>query len=110
MSERTDNLPISEVFRLIAMKYMDAQKAARLYEETKSSFRAKLILDTEGKSHAEKETKVLASDTYREFVESMCRAQDDALRYKLQMEVVRMRFSERQSEEASLRKEMGLTR
>lgn len=105
-----DNMPISEVFRLVAMKYMDAQKAARLYEETKSSFRAKLIMETEGKSHAEKETRVLASDQYREFIENMCREQDNALRFKLQMEVIRMRFSERQSEEASLRKEMGLTR
>jgi hypothetical protein len=110
LQDRTDNRPISEIFRLVALQYLDAQSAARLYEETKSSFRAKLIMDTEGKSMAEREMKALASDEYATFVNTMCANQDKALRLKLQMEVIRMRFSEQQSAEASNRKEMGLTR
>lgn len=110
MSSASTDRPVSEVFRLVALKYIEAQKTARLYEETKSSFRAKLIMETEGKSMAEREMKVLASDQYAHFVESMCKAQDDALRLKLQMEIMRMRFSERQSEEATRRHEMGLGR
>lgn len=105
-----EDRPISEVFRLVALKYVDAAAASRLYEETKSSFRARLIADTEGKSMAEREMKALASPEYDEFIRGMCAAADEALKLKLQMELIRMRFAERQSEEASARKEMSITR
>ena len=54
------------------------------------------------------EMNVKASDDWREFIASMVNARKEASKLKVQLEYIRMKFSEWQSIEASKRAEMRL--
>lgn len=102
------NLPISEQFRLVAKKWVDADNAARLLEETKTSVlsqRMKALGDVPA-AHAERDVK--ASPEWHDFIKQMVDARSTANRLKVQLEFIRMKFSEQQSFEATARAERRL--
>jgi hypothetical protein len=106
--------PISEQFRLVAKKYVEADSAARLLEEMKTTTleqQKQDLIEAEGDmpdSHAERRVK--SSPKWAEYIKSMVDARTDANLKKLQMEYLRMRFTEQQDANASARAEMRLVK
>lgn len=102
------NLPISEQFRLIAKKWIDADAAASILEETKSAFLAQRMAEQGDVPVSRAEMAVKASQEWAEYVESMVNARKKAALLKAQLEYIRMQFTEQQSVEATRRAEMKL--
>lgn len=102
------NLPISEQFRIIAKKWVDADAAASMLEETKSSVLAQMMAGQGDMPVSRAEMNVKASGEWREYVKSMVEAREKASLLKVQLEYIRMRFHEWQSHEATKRAEMKL--
>ena len=106
--------PISEEYRLVAKRWIDADAAARLREEMKTTSLEQMkqnLIETEGDmpdSHAER--RVNAGKDWEEYIRQMVEARTDANRLKAQLEYVRMKFSEHQDFNASARAEMRLGR
>ncbi len=103
-----DNYPISEQFRIVAKQWVDADNAARLLEETKTavlSQRMKALGDMPT-AHAERDVK--SSPEWHDFIKEMVEARSKANRLKVQLEFIRMKFSEQQSFEATARVERRL--
>jgi hypothetical protein len=102
------NLPISEQFRVIAKKWVDADSAAHMLEETKSAFLNQLMLAQGEMAVSKAEMNVKASAEWKEYVESMVNARKTANLLKVQLEYIRMQFYEWQSHNANKRAEMKL--
>lgn len=102
------NLPISEQFRIIAKKWVDADSAANMLEETKSAFLNQLMLAQGDMAVSKAEMIVKASPEWKEYVESMVNARKAANLLKVQLEYIRMQFYEWQSHNATRRAEMKL--
>ena len=102
------NLPLSEQFRLIAKKWVDADTSASILEETKSAVLSKMMLDLGDMAVSKAEMKVKATPDWIEYVTAMTKARSDALKLKVQLEYIRMIFSEWQSHEATRRAEMKI--
>lgn len=100
--------PISEEYRIIAKKWVDADAAANFLEETKSSVLARRMVMLGDMPVSKAEMTVKASDDWRSFIDEMVNARKEAAKLKVQLEYIRMRFSEWQSIEASKRAEMRL--
>lgn len=102
------NMPVSEQYRLVAKEWVEADSAARLLEETKTAVLAQRMraLGDMPASHSEREVK--ASDEWNDFISKMVRARTQANLKKVQLEYIRMQFSENQSFEATKRAEMKL--
>jgi hypothetical protein len=120
--------PISEEFRLVAKAWVDADAAARILEETKSNVFAKIVLDLTkmrvralkptdtaqdhklAHSNAQAEHMARASDQYQEHIQAMVAARNEANLRKVQMEYVRMKFTEWQMITATARDERKMSR
>lgn len=102
------NVPLSEQFRLIAKKWIDADAAASILEETKSAFLAQRMAEQGDVPVSRAEMAVKASQEWAEYVESMVNARKKAALLKAQLEYIRMQFTEQQSVEATRRAEMKL--
>lgn len=102
------NLPISEQFRIVAKKWVDADSAANMLEETKSAFLNQLMLAQGDMAVSKAEMIVKASGEWKEYVESMVNARKSANLLKVQLEYIRMQFYEWQSHNATRRAEMKL--
>jgi hypothetical protein len=102
------NLPLSEQFRLIAKKWVDADSAASLLEETKSSFLAKQMAVQGDMPVSRAEMNVKASTEWSDYIKTMVEAREKAALLKVQLEYIRMKFNEWQSHEATKRAEMKL--
>jgi hypothetical protein len=102
------NKPLSEQYRLIAKQWVAAEAAASLLEETKSAFLAKMMTSLGDMPVSRAEMQVKADARWYRFIEGMVEARSNAALLKVQLEYVRMRHSEQQSEEASKRAEMRL--
>ena len=102
------DLPLSEQFRLIAKKWIDADSAASILEETKSAFLAQKMAEQGDVPVSRAEMSVKASREWVDYVTSMVEARKKASLLKAQLEYIRMRFSEQQSFEATKRAEMKL--
>ena len=100
--------PISEQFRIIAKKWVDADSAANLLERTKDTFLSKKMLALGEMPVSKADMQVKASIEWTEHIDAIVAARRDANLLKLQLEYIRMRFSEQQSAEATARKERGL--
>ena len=100
--------PLSEQYRIVAKKWVDADGAANMLEETKSAVLSKMMVDL-GDMHVSKaEMQVKASDAWREHITQMVEARSQASLLKVQMEYIRMKFQEWQSHAANRRAEMKL--
>lgn len=103
-----DNLPWSEQFRIVAKSWVDAEAAASLLEDTKSAVLAEKMQAFVDEPVSRAEMKVKSSVEWRDHIEKMSAARKQANRLKVQMEYLRMKFSEWQSHEATKRQEMRL--
>jgi putative sterol carrier protein len=99
------NIEWSEQFRLAAKDWVSKDAAANLLEETKSAVLAQRMnaLGDIPVSHAERAVK--ASDEWLDFIRKMVEAREAANLAKVRCEYLRMKFSERQSYEATARAE-----
>lgn len=107
MSEAS-NLPWSEQFRIVAKEWVDLDKAATLLEETKTLVLSQKIKALGDMAHNRAEAEVKASPEWHDHVSKMVEARSAANLKKVQMEYLRMKFSEWQSENANKRAEMRI--
>jgi predicted chitinase len=102
------NHPLSEQYRIIAKRWVEADAAASLLEESKSGFLAQMMAEQGDMPVSRAEMNVKASQTWRDYIKSMVDARQQASLLKVQLEYIRMKFSEMQSHEATRRAEMKL--
>jgi len=102
------NLPWSEQFRIVAKQWVDADAGASLLEDTKSAVLSERMQALGDIPVSKAEATVKASPEWRDHVEKMVNARKQANRLKVQMEYLRMKFSEWQSHEATKRTEARL--
>jgi len=102
------NLPLSEQFRIIAKRWVDQDAAASLLEESKSAMLAQRMAALGEMPVSKAEMQIKASDEWHEYIEKMVDERKKASLLKVQLEFIRMRFSEWQSHEATRRAEMKL--
>jgi hypothetical protein len=102
------NLPLSEQFRIIAKKWVDADAAANLLEESKSAFLSKKMADLGDMPVSKAEMNVKASADWSGYIIEMVDTRKQAALLKVQLEYIRMQFSEWQSHAATRRAEMKL--
>jgi hypothetical protein len=103
-----NNLPLSEQFRIVAKKWVDADAAASILEESKSAFLSRLMSEKGDMPVSKAEMQVKASQEWQEYIDHMTQSRADASRLKVQLEYIRMKFNEWQSIEATKRAEMKL--
>jgi len=100
--------PLSEQYRIVAKRWVDADTAAEMLEQTKSAVLAKMMSDFGDIPVSKAEMKVKASEEWSAFIMQMVDARQKAALLKVQLEYIRMKFSEWQSHEATRRHEMRL--
>ena len=100
--------PLSEQYRIIAKKYVEADAAASILEETKTAMLAQWMAEEGDMPVSRAEMLVKASDKWMDYIVDMIEARKKAALLKAQLEYIRMQFSEQQSKEATLRAEMKL--
>jgi hypothetical protein len=102
------NRPLSEQFRTIAKKWVDADSAANILEESKSAFLSKSMADLGDMPVSKAEMNIKASQNWSDYIHQMVEARKQASLLKVQLEYIRMQFSEWQSHAATRRAEMKL--
>jgi len=104
--------PISELYRLAALAWADADEAASLLEETKSAVFSQMVLrllaSDPKKAMNRAEAEVKASLQWSELIKTMVKSRGSANRLRVDVDVLRMRAMEYQSQEATKRAEMKL--
>lgn len=108
MNAPNANLPWSEQYRIVAKQWVDANAAAEFREEMKSATLSRLMLKQGDMPVSRAEMNVKASDEWGEYLEQMTDARGKANLLKVQLEYLRMKFSEWQSHEATKRTEARL--
>lgn len=103
-----DNRPISEEYRVIAKKWVDADSAATLREEIKSAFFSQLMLEHKDIPVNRAEIAVKASQEWIEYVAEMVKTRKEANLLKVQLKYIEMKYHEWQSYNATRRAEMKL--
>ena len=108
MTDRRNDLPVSEQYRLAAMEWADLDNSARMLEEGKTTFLAqrKNALGDIPDNRAEREVK--SSDEWANYIKAMVRAKTAANKARIDCDYLKMRFSEWQSSEANARAERKL--
>lgn len=108
----TKDQPISEQFRVVAKQWVDADAAASLLEELKSTTLEKIksdLIQKQGPMPDNTATRLAkCSEDWEEYVREMCANRTTANRLKVQLEYLKMKFSEWQSAAATARAEMRL--
>lgn len=102
------NLPLSEQYRLIAKKWVDAKAAADLLEESKTAVLSQRMANSGEQTVSKAEMLVKASPDWHEYLTQMIDARKTANMLKVQLEYIQMQFNEWQSAEATRRAEMKL--
>lgn len=88
--------------------WADANAAADALEETKKSVLAKLMLESGGKTNAEKEMLGLADEKYMSFVNSMVEARRTANKLRVRYDSAKTLAELRRSQESTKRAEMQI--
>lgn len=112
--------PISEQFRIVAKQFNELDTAAKLLEECKTATLSQMIQNEikhaeeheEGLTlpHNKAEMRVKASDDWKEYVYQMVKARSEANLKKIQLDYIRMQFTEWQMNMASARDERKMMR
>jgi ribosomal protein S8 len=102
------NLDWSEQYRIVAKQWVDADAAADILEELKSATLAQLMTELGDMPVSRAEMQVKADVEWQGYIRSMVEARQKANKLKVQLEYLRMKFSEWQSENANKRAEMRL--
>ena len=103
-----EDQPLSEQFRIVAKKWVDADSAASLLEETTSAVLARMMAGQGDMPVNRAELNVKSSEEWLNFITNMVKARERSALLKVQLEYIRMRFSEWQSHAATRRAEMKL--
>lgn len=108
MSDRRNDTPISEQFRIAALEWADLDNAARMLDEGKTTYLAqqKALLGDIPDSHAEKQVK--ASQPWADYIKNMVRTKTLANKARVEVDYLKMKFQEWQSAEANARSERRL--
>ena len=96
----SDNLPWSEQYRIVAKQWVDADAAADILEELKSATLSQLMSELGDMPVSRAEMQVKADNEWQSYVRQMVEARQKANKLKVQLEYLRMKFSEWQSHEA----------
>ncbi|MES2531177.1 MAG: hypothetical protein V4636_09085 [Pseudomonadota bacterium] len=102
------NQPWSEQYRVVAKAWVDAEAAASLLEDTKSAVLAERMAALGEMPVSKAEMTVKASKEWRDDLRTISTTRQAANRLKVQLEYIRMKFMEWQSENATKRAEMRL--
>lgn len=108
MNAPTANLSWSEQYRIVAKAWVDAEAAASLLEDTKSAILAERMLSLGDMPVSKAEMNVKGSQEWRTDLLTISTARQVSNRLKVQLEYLRMKFSEWQSHEATKRTEARL--
>ena len=100
--------PLSERYRIAAKEWVELDNKARLMEETKSAVLSQRMAALGDMPVSKAEMAVKASTEWREFVTEMVESRTQSNLKKVELEWLRMRFSEQQSREATERAERKL--
>lgn len=103
-----DNRPLSEQYRVIGVEWVELDHAARLLEATKSAVLSQRMAALGDIPVTRAEQQVKASPFWLDHVTKIEEARTAANIKKIEMETVRMQFSEQQSREATDRAERRL--
>ena len=103
-----NDIPLSDKYREAALEWVKLESAANLLEDTKSSIMAQrqTMLGDIPVNRAEQTIK--ASQEWMEHLETIAAAREAANTAKIQLEYIRMRFTEWNNAEANNRAEMRL--
>jgi hypothetical protein len=108
----SSNEPISEQFRLVAKSWVEADEAASLMEETRTTVLSEMITKIIGENISmpfnKAELTAKSSPEYKEFVTQMVKLRSRANLLKVKLEFIRMKFQEWNSHEATARSERRL--
>jgi hypothetical protein len=102
------NAPISELYRLAAEDWVRLDGAARLLEETKTAVLSQMMASLGDMPVSRAELTVKSTDDWKEFVTEMVKARTAANEKKIEVEYLKMRFAEWNSNEANARIERKL--
>ena len=102
--------PISEQYRVVAKAWADAEAAAHVLEETKSAVFSQKCVALGDMPVNRAEQTVKASQEWFEHLEKIVAARREANLKKVQLEYLRMRFSEWQATDANHRSERRMSR
>ena len=108
VTKMNENRPLSEQFRLVAKKWVDADSAASLLEQSKSAMLARSMAALGDMPVNRAELTVKSSTEWSDYITEMVKARERAALLKVQLEYIRMQFSEWQSHAATRRAEMKL--
>jgi hypothetical protein len=97
--------PLSERYRLAAKEWVELDNKARLMEETKSAVLSQRMSSLGDMPVSKAELAIKSSPEWHDFVKEMVEARTHANLKKVELEWLRMRFSENQSREATERAE-----
>ena len=107
-----DQRPLSEQFRLVAKRWVEADGAAHLMEEMKTTVleqkKTAYIAKHGDMPDAKVERIVKSSHEWEVYIKTMCKQRTDANLLKRQMDYINMKHREMISADANARKEMGL--
>lgn len=102
------NKPLSEVYRICAKEWVEADAAANLLEETKSAVLSQHMAALGDMPVSKAELAVKSTAQWHQYLTEMVEARKKANLLKVKMEWLRMRFMEWNSENATRRAEMKL--
>jgi hypothetical protein len=99
---------LSEQFRIVAKEWVDLDGAARLLEECKTSTLSTMMKRLGDKPAAHAERDVKASPEWHDYIRKMVETRTAANRKKVQIEYIKMKFSEWVASDANARAERRL--
>ena len=105
-----ENRPLSEIYREAANEWAEKEAAAQLLEDTKSAIMAQMIVraSTPDVPFNKTEAAVKASQEWLRHVESIVDSRKSANLAKVNLEYIRMQFTEWNNEQANHRAESRL--
>lgn len=104
----SDNLPISEQYRIVAKQWVEAEAAASILEDTKSAVLSQQMLALGDMPVSKAEMLTKANPEWVDHVKKIVEARAAANKLKVQLEYLRMKSGEQSSYEATRRAEMKL--
>ena len=103
MTDRRNDAPISERFRIAAYNWVRLDAAARMLEEGKTTFLAQRKNALGEMPDAKAERQVKASDEWADYIKKMVNTRTAALEAKIEVDFLKMQMSEWMSEDANAR-------
>ena len=100
-----NDIPVSEQYRLAALDWVAMDAAARMLEEGRTTYLAQQINLLGEMPHAKAERIVKANPEWADYIKKMVNTKTTANRQKVELDFLRMRAMERNSEEANARSE-----